>query len=537
MTNGTQKRPLQISPDYRLILAGFENEIIRGNTNRKVPDYLKRGDIWKTLEPDLQLKWARLAQMGGDMETALEVLAFINGNNPAFPEAWSQRLELLVMLERREELAKIFPIAKKAVGQDHHKELLRFMKYSGLREAESDVLAAASPLDSYRSRKEAVDMYLGIFSGREDCFARQWANKEESKHGYVPVRRPMEAADIEEHLIGRKTYGIYLLDSMSRVRTAVIDADLVKELREGKLKAEEKNLIKKEGIYLIERLKEISEESGLYPFIEFSGGKGFHLWYFFQTPVDAKAARAALDAVVKVFSRDLSAFHLEVFPKQDKLKGKGLGNLVKLPLGIHRLKGKRSYFLNCHDRSLDGQLNCLKKVRFSELENMKIPPGDINDEKVLVHPRWKEWTNEFPALAALEESCPPIGQIIAFCRQGRDISVREEKVLFQTIGFLSEAKKLLHHLFSGQTDYNIHLVDYKLSRIRGKPLGCKRIHSLLGFTGEACPFNPGVEYAHPLLHTAQWKEEETMKSEKVENLSSALDNLRNAISQLERFMR
>jgi hypothetical protein len=233
----------------------------------------------------------------------------------------------------------------------------------------------------------------------------------------------------------------------------------------------------------------------------------------------------------------LSAFHLEVFPKQDQLKGKGLGNLVKLPLGIHRLSGKRSYFLYCHDRSVEGQLTFLKRVRFTDLEKMKRPEEEMNEEKVLVHPRWKEWSIAFPALAALEESCPPLGQIIAFCRQGKDISVREEKVLFQTIGFLPEAKKLLHRLLSGQSDYNLHLVDYKLGRVRGKPLGCKRIHSLLGFEGEPCPFDPGIDYPHPLLHTPRWKEEEAGKSEKVENLSSALENLKNAISMLERFMR
>jgi hypothetical protein len=39
-------------------------------------------------------------------------------------------------------------------------------------------------------------------------------------------------------------------------------------------------------------------------------------------------------------------------------------------------------------------------------------------------------------------------------------------------------------------DYNPHLVDFRLSRLRGTPLGCRRIHSLLSFTGEiydSCP--------------------------------------------------
>ena len=97
MTSKKNKQSLPISPDYRLILTRLEKEVVKGEANQKVLEYLKRGNIWKTLETDLQLKWARLAQMGGDMETALEVLAFINNRNPDFPEAWAQRLELLLV--------------------------------------------------------------------------------------------------------------------------------------------------------------------------------------------------------------------------------------------------------------------------------------------------------------------------------------------------------------------------------------------------------------------------------------------------------
>jgi hypothetical protein len=34
-----------------------------------------------------------------------------------------------------------------------------------------------------------------------------------------------------------------------------------------------------------------------------------------------------------------------MFPKQDSLNGKDLGNLMKLPLGINRKTGNRSYFV------------------------------------------------------------------------------------------------------------------------------------------------------------------------------------------------
>ena len=109
-------------------------------------------------------------------------------------------------------------------------------------------------------------------------------------------------------------------------------------------------------------------------------------------------------------------------------------------------------------------------------------------------------------------------------------------MIFQTIGFLPRAKSLLHHLMAFLPDYNPHLVDFRLSSLRGTRLGCRRIHSLLSFTGDICPFDSKAQYAHPLLHLGQWKEGLPKKAEKVENLSSALENLKLAVAQVERFL-
>jgi hypothetical protein len=130
-----------------------------------------------------------------------------------------------------------------------------------------------------------------------------------------------------------------------------------------------------------------------------------------------------------------------------------------------------------------------------------------------------------------------MGQIIAACRSGKALSMREEKVIYQTLGFLPQAKKLAHALLSGSSEYNPHLVDYRLSLVRGKPLGCKRIHSLLGFTGEMCPFPQTADYLHPLLHLGEWVPQETDRSEKVESLSASLESLKLAIAQVERFLK
>jgi len=157
----------------------------------------------------------------------------------------------------------------------------------------------------------------------------------------------------------------------------------------------------------------------------------------------------------------------------------------------------------------------------------------------VLHPRMAGFAKEYPELYDLERLCPPIGQLIATLRNRSDLALREEKVLYQTVGFLSRQKTLLHYLMSFASDYNPHMVDFKLSKLRGTPLGCKRIHSLLGFTGDYCDLELGTEaYLHPLLHLKQWaaSSEKKTESTRLNSLQDALENMKIAILQVERFI-
>ena len=270
-----------------------------------------------------------------------------------------------------------------------------------------------------------------------------------------------------------------------------------------------------------------------------------NVWSRLGVPEQMKWARLAqmagkvkrlLMPMAQILNKDLSSFHLEVFPKQDKLTGKGLGNLVKLPLGIHRQTGKRSYFVECSNRNVENQLAFLMKIEPSLPGIFDAPSATPLEKKVVVHPRWQKWSEDYPELFELERLCPPLGQIFALCRNGKPPTNREEKILLQTVGFLPRAGELIHCLMAPVPEYNPHLVDFKLSRLRGTPLGCKRIHSLLEFHQDICTFEKTSTYAHPLLHLPQYEGEKMQKSERIENLNAAMENLRTAITQVQRFM-
>lgn len=523
--------------DYQLLLSRLERRILENAADREVCKILRREPLWKAMNAEQQHRWADLAQMAGEIDTACRVYAALNESEPADLGAWQEHIDLLVLLGRRREASQVLARARKFVEPAQYQALRAKIGGAHPREEKDDIGPGAKPFEAMRNRQEKLQRYLTLFSGREDCFARQWVDRDAQKQGYVPVRRAITLQDIEDHFKGHKTYGIYLLASDGTTRTAVIDVDLAKDFRQKKLSPDHKRLVRRELHYLLRRIAEMSAEAGLRPVVEFSGAKGYHFWYLFENPVLPAMPRGILEAVKQALAGDVSAFNLEVFPKQDHLQGKGLGNLVKLPLGVHRLTGKRSFFHACADRSLDGQLDYLFTVEPNAAEAVRKAGQAVKKKPVVMHPRWEKWAEKYPELFALESRCPPIAQLIASCRSARELSVSEEKILFQTIGFLPRAKTLLHYLFQPLPEYNPHMVDFKISRVRGTPLGCRRIHSLLGFAGDLCEFDSDCDYPHPLLHLPEWKPDSAKKSEKVENLAGALENLQAAIEQTRRFLK
>ncbi|NLI83785.1 MAG: DNA primase [Deltaproteobacteria bacterium] len=521
------------SPDFQLLLRRLEAAVTAEKGRERLAGILSREAVWKRLPPESAMRWAKLAQIMGLCDLSLQVLAWVNTHHPQCTEAWQQRIELLELLGKHREGKPVQGGEEPLADLSSEAPRERFQGRG--KDPEEEI---KGPFAAMRERDEALDLFLRLFQGREDCFARQWVDRQEGTQGYIPVRRPMTPKDVAEHLAGSRTYGIYLLQMDSRVRAAVVDADLVARLRSGSLGPEDRKNLAAEKRYLLDRLPEISREKGMPCLTEFSGGKGFHFWYLFSEPVAASSARQALGEIVRHVASDLTCFNLEVFPKQDRLAGKGLGNLVKLPLGIHRGTGKPSFFTHIADRSPQAQLAALRKAPLIAPSIVADVSASPKGAEVVVHPRHEAWAAQFPELALLGERCIAISRIMVNCRRSRELSVREEKVLLGTVGFLPRARSLLHHIMQALPDYNPHLTDFRLSRLRGKPLGCRKIHALLNLTHELCPFENVPNYTHPLLHLPQWTEEggQENRAERIASLDGALEELKRAIRIVERFV-
>lgn len=525
------------SPDYAFFLAKLKKMLLKGERTEYCIQAMRRESMWSELDPEQLVQLSGLAQMAGEIELGLRMLEKAHEIYPDHEQAWLEHLNVLRLLDRRKEYIALRARAgENGIDNLPSAEAENPSAEPGPADVDDQCL---DPFVQNREKQELLELFMDLFQGRRDCFARQWADKKNQKQGYVPVRRPMSKNDVDEHLRGIKTYGIYLLGEDSNVRVAVLDADVNKKIRGKGLSPADKGGIKRERDYMHRRILELSRRDfGPEPLKEFSGGKGYHFWFFFAQPISAATARKSLQGVASQISGDLEFFNLEVFPKQDRLKGKGFGNLVKLPLGVHRLTGRPSYFNVANRGDPWKDMSCLRQVKRIKAEDLQKVLGRARAGKVSVHPREESWAAKYPELHELGVKCPLLGGIFVRARQGQELSLREEKIVLQTVGFLRRPQTLIHALFCRAAEYNPHLVDYKLSRLRGKPLGCKKIHQLLNSSRDFCEFESFAPYPHPLLHCPKYmaRDDGSLEGEKAESLKQALDGLRKSLDTVQVFL-
>src|SRR5690606_8308598 len=82
--------------------------------------------------------------------------------------------------------------------------------------------------------------------------------------------------------------------------------------------------------------------------VSWSGGKGYHITLYFESPVQAKIAKQIGEDIRDLLGLPNSGDpHVEVYPKQSELNdSKKFGSLLRLPLGKHPKTGNCSIFVD-----------------------------------------------------------------------------------------------------------------------------------------------------------------------------------------------
>jgi hypothetical protein len=147
-----------------------------------------------------------------------------------------------------------------------------------------------------------------------------------------PITIPM----MKEHLGGKDTLGSYPLLQDNTVKWIAWDIDSPDDLLTARKIAQQ----------IISRISHLPYA------VEFSGNKGYHVFLFLDKPVPATLAKTIAEWVRdKEHLAKSGNPHVECYPKQAFLGNstdsrKAVGNMLKIPLGLHPYTHNRSVFVD-----------------------------------------------------------------------------------------------------------------------------------------------------------------------------------------------
>ncbi len=267
-----------------------------------------------------------------------------------------------------------------------------------------DILAdgADKHVNHYSPISEKIALFMSLFNGRSDVYARKWCSKK-GKSGYSPVCRnewrpgvcdrprmkcykcphkahvPFSQTVVEFHLRGNLIAGIYPLLPGDTCHFLAMDFD--EEGWEKDIAVIQRTCARFDIPVAVERSQ---------------SGNGGHVWFFFKQQHPAALARRFGTALLThaMGKRHEIAFssYDRLFPNQDTMPEGGYGNLIALPLQKKaREKGNSVFvdenfapwpdqwaFLSQAPRLDEAQLNSViaKLVRGLDLGELKTGPEE-----------------------------------------------------------------------------------------------------------------------------------------------------------------
>jgi tetratricopeptide (TPR) repeat protein len=369
--------------------------------------------------------------------------------------------------------------------------------------------------------------FLNLFAAREGVFARQWVSPT-GESGYTPVHEPMTPKVAENHILGNYTIGVYPVRLDNTVTFLAFDFDLAKfavnrAITSARLWAGLMAKVHQAAC----RLLDVAAAHDLPAYLEDSGFKGRHVWIFLDTPVPAGVAKKAGDLLARQLLPLPPEVTLEVFPKQAVVKTGSLGNLIKLPLGLHRKTGKRALFIQPDGQPYEDQLAFLGQVAkaprsrvYAAVQRLasaaapppvpeiapEPPPPDAAPPPSSPEPPYD--LERDPQLQYLLLKCPTLKALVDRLNQTAQVTKEETLVLMHTLGHLEHGPAAVNALF--QRCLNADPTLFLKSRFAGNPMSCPKIRARIPhLTSQVacnCAFNLTTNlYPTPLIHVQEMK--------------------------------
>lgn len=243
-----------------------------------------------------------------------------------------------------------------------------------------------SNINSMSDPEEKIKLFMSLFKGRDDVYAKRWENKKKGTNGYSQCclnewkselcRKPkvkctacsnqayarLDEKAIDDHLRGRGNLvaGIYPLCLDDTCHFLAIDFD------DGEWQKD------------ISQLREVCSEFDFPIAIERSrSGNGAHAWIFFASPIAATLARKLGSALLTYAMNKRHEITFKsydrFFPNQDTMPRGGFGNLIALPLQKVARSHNNSVFIDANFEPYKDQwefMTTLRKLTEDDVESL-----------------------------------------------------------------------------------------------------------------------------------------------------------------------
>ena len=188
------------------------------------------------------------------------------------------------------------------------------------------------------------DLLLNHFVGRDDVIAKQYPGGNFKPYVETP---PSQTVFDSDHRAGKVCYGFYPMRADNTVMLACVDIDN----HENDPNPEWRKEVEKLYYYLVEQNFPV--------YVEHSANSGAHLWIFFNQPVEAYKPRAFFRLIAGQLDMSLN----EVFPKQERLRGKGYGNLIRYPFW------NKSHFVDVENEWAEVDVESIQTIDPDEMQD------------------------------------------------------------------------------------------------------------------------------------------------------------------------
>jgi hypothetical protein len=253
-------------------------------------------------------------------------------------------------------------------------------------EKENTLSEKESSLTKFSSSESKIELFMSLFRGRTDVYAKRCYSKKHESSYYIPACKnewvrgvcdrvktkckdcasrnflPLTASVIENHLRnkdenGAGIVGLYPLLQDETCLFLAIDFD------EEKWKQD------------VAVFRSICEKLDIPVAIERSrSGNGAHAWLFFEEPVMAVSARklgnSLLTKAMSLRHEVKFSSYDRMFPNQDFMPKGGFGNLIALPLQGGARESGNSEFVDENFQSYPDQWAYLASIRKISLEEI-----------------------------------------------------------------------------------------------------------------------------------------------------------------------